>query len=271
MKKKKIVIDGVVYVPEREVSEDRNTGYRNTGDSNTGDRNTGDSNTGNWNTGSRNTGYRNTGYRNTGDWNTGDRNTGSRNTGYRNTGYRNTGDWNTGDSNTGNWNTGSSNTGNRNTGNLNTGYLNTGYWNTGNLNTGYLNTTEPKVRIFNKDCNIARDDFGFPDYFYFDTTEWIPENAMTEEEKIEHDTYKTTGGYLKSYEYQEAWRRSWDNASDEDRRKTLELPNWNNELFLEISGIDVEKELSVKGKEYSLDEVANALGVDVKELKIKKD
>ena len=94
---------------------------------------------------------------------------------------------------------------------------------------------------------------------------------MTEEEKKEHDTYKTTGGYLRSYEYQDAFRKSWENADDEDRRKTLSLPNWDNELFKEISGIDVEKELEVKVKEYSMDEVAKALGIDVTELKIRKD
>ena len=52
------------------------------------------------------------------------------------------------------------------------------------------------------------------------------------------------GGYLRVYGYQEAWRKSWDQASDEDRREILELPHWNNEVFKEISGIDVEKELA---------------------------
>ena len=208
--------------------------------SNTGDWNTGDSNTGDWNTGDSNTGDSNTGYSNTGYWNTGDRNTGGRNTGDLNTGDRNTGDWNTGDS-----------------------------------NTGYLNTTEPStIRIFNKECNISRDDLDnmFPDYFFFDLTEWIPANAMTDKEKEEFDTYKTTGGYLRSHEYQEAFRKSWDNTTQEDREKTLKLPNWDNDLFEEISGIDVEKELKASSvKEFSMDEVAKALGIDVKDLKIKKD
>ena len=172
-----------------------------------------------------------------------------------------------GDSNTGNLNTGSWNTGDRNTGDWNTGDLNTGY-----LNTGYLNTKEPDtVRIFNKDTEVKRSDLTFPDYFYFDITEWIPEDDMTKEEKKEFPTYKTTGGYLRSYDYQEAWRKSWENATDEDRRRTLELPNWDNEIFREISGIDVEKELGIVGKEYSMDEVAKALGVNVKDLKIKKE
>ena len=193
------------------------------------------------------------------------------NTGNWNTGNWNTGNGNTGNRNTGNWNTGSKNTGDGNTGNWNRGGGNTGNWNTGDGNPGFLNTTEPKVRLFNKDCDIARDDLDFPSYFHFDLTEWIPEDAMIDEEKKEHDTYKTTGGYLRSYGYREAWRKSWENADEDDRRETLTLPNWDNKLFLEISGIDVEKELEVKSKEYSMDEIANAMGIDVKNLKIKKD
>ncbi|HOU27298.1 MAG TPA: hypothetical protein PLD76_04510 [Paludibacteraceae bacterium] len=50
---------------------------------------------------------------------------------------------------------------------------------------------------------------------------------------------------MKVYGYKEAWRKSWDKATDEDRRKTLKLPNWDNAIFLEITGIDVEKELAV--------------------------
>ena len=173
-------------------------------------------------------------------------------------------------SNTGNWNTGDWNTGNSNTGNWNTGDSNTGNWNTGDWNTGNLNTDTPQYRIFNKETDIKREDIAFPDYFYFNMTEWINESIMTDEEKEDNPTYKTTGGYLKKYDYKEAWRKSWENADIEDRKKTLELPNWNNEIFKEISGIDVEAELN-SPKEYTMDEVAEALGVDVKDLKIKKD
>ena len=44
--------------------------------------------------------------------------------------------------------------------------------------------------------------------------------------------------------YKASWRASWDAASDEDRRKVLSLPNWDNAVFLEITGIDAEKEIS---------------------------
>lgn len=264
-----IIIDGVEYVRKDSIpkaTEGENAGVHNTGDWNTGHKNTGDLNAGDENTGHKNTGNWNTGNRNTGSWNAG-----NYNTGHKNTRDKNAGDENAGSYNTGYYNTGSGNAGNRNTGGWNAGNHNVGNWNAGDWNTGCLNTTEPKVRIFNKDCDTPREKLEFPNYFYFDITEWILENDMTEEEKKVYPSYKVTGGYLKEYEYKEAFRKSWDKADDEDRRKTLSLPNWDNELFKEISGIDVEKELGIKTKEYSVDEIAKALGVDVAELKIKRD
>ena len=37
-----------------------------------------------------------------------------------------------------------------------------------------------------------------------------------------------------------------DKADEEDKRKCFDLPNWDNEIFKAISGIDVEKELNEK-------------------------
>jgi hypothetical protein len=196
------------------MAKDTNTGNRNTGYSNTGNRNTGD-----WNTGNRNTGYSNTGYSNTGDWNTG-----NRNTGYRNTGNSNTGDWNT------------------------------GYSNTGNSNAGMFNTNEPFARFFNRETNIKMSDFFSsgknPDYSDFDLTVWIEEDIMTKEEKEENPTYKTTGGYLKSFEYKEAWGIFWRKTTEENKKKFLELPNFDWAIFTEITGIEPEsKEPSLSGSE----------------------
>ena len=212
------------------------------------------------NTGNRNTGNLNTGDWNTGDWNTGNRNTGDRNTGDRNTGYLNTGNWNTGDRNTGNLNTGNWNTGDRNTGNLSTGNWNTGDWNTGNLN-----TDTPPLRIFNKETDIPRSQVSYPNFFRYTLTEWIYESDMSESEKRSYPSYVTAGGYLKCYDAKTAWRNSWDKANKEDRLKCLALPNWNNEIFKEISGIDVEKELNMWNDapeyvEVTLQEIADNMG-----------
>ena len=143
-------------------------------------------------------------------------------------------------------NTGDRNTGNRNTGYCNTGNRNTGDHNTGNRNTGYCNTDEPTVRMFNKDTGLKFGEINFPNFFFFNLTELVEESKMTEKEKDAYPSYVTTGGYLKVKTYHGAWRESWDKASLEDKKKVLTLPNWNNEIFKEISGIDVEKELCSK-------------------------
>ena len=207
------------------------------------------------NIGNYNTGYYNTGHYNTGDWNTGHRNTGN-----YNTGNWNTGDWNTGRRNTGRRNIGNWNTGDRNTGNRNTGHYNTGDWNTGDRNTGYFNIDEPKVRIFWKETDIKREDISFPAFCRFDLADWISEEDMTDEEKKQNATYTSTGGYLKSYEYQEAFKNSYNSLSQEERVRQIKqlkaLPNFDAEIFKQISWIDIEtKEV----KEYTIAELQEKL------------
>lgn len=177
---------------------------------------------------------RNTGNRNTGDWNTGDRNTGD----------RNTGNWNTGDWNTGDWNTG-----NCNTGNCNTGNWNTGNWNSINLSTGFFNTIETDdVMIFNKNYSRKKwEQLDKPQFLYFGLTEWVSQSDMTKAEKEENPSCKEAGGYLRKYEYKEAFKKSWDESNKEDRAKVFNLPNFDADVFKEISGIDVnEKDNSDK-------------------------
>ncbi len=224
-----------------------NTGDWNSGDRNTGDWNTGDSNTGYSNTGDRNTGHRNTGDRNTGDWNTGDWNTGDRNSGDRNTGYWNTGDWNTGDrnigySNTGYSNTGDWNTGDRNTGHRNTGHSNTGDWNTGDWNTGNFNTITPdEVLIFNKVCSREVWKNAYKPYLlYFNVKTWVSSEEMTDEEKLAFPSAEVCGGYVRHIDYKDAFRASYERASDEDKEAVKNLPNFDAAIFEEISGIHIE-------------------------------
>ena len=158
------------------------------------------------------------------------------NTGKDNTGRSNTGDWNTGDWNTGNWNTGNKNTGNKNTGD----------WNSTDFSTGCFNTKEEKIRLFNKrskwtyrdwKCSSARD-------LMYDCphtkTVWINEKYMTDSEKEENSTWKRTGGYLKTIEVtDEEKQKWWDNLDDEDQEEIKSLPNFDKEIFKEITGIEV--------------------------------
>jgi hypothetical protein len=193
----------------------------------------------------------NTGQWNTGDWNTGNWNTGDLNTGDLNTGNRNTGDWNTGNWNTGNWNTGNRNTGNRNTGD----------WNTGNRNTGYFNVKTPdQVNVFDVLTNKSDwDNFDKPNFIYFKLTEWVGESEMTQQEKDNNDTYGNVGGYLKKRDYKEVFKESYEEATKEDRKKIFNLPNFDADKFLEISGIDVRVDNEQAAKKKALIAKANEL------------
>jgi hypothetical protein len=204
--------------------------------------------------------------KNTGVNNTGAENSGDRNSGNGNTGKWNSGDWNSGDENSGKWNSGIRNTGNGNSGNGNTGKWNSGNWNSGKWNTGFFNTNEPNARFFNKKTDIKLSDFyssdACPSWAEFDLCVWVQEEIMNAEEKKENPTYKTTGGYLKTLEYKEAWSVFWRKTDEENRQKFLNLPNFDAEIFKEITGIDVNKEsktLLVKGKEVSEDTIDKAL------------
>jgi hypothetical protein len=68
---------------------------------------------------------------------------------------------------------------------------------------------------------------------------------MTNEEKTENPKFYITGGYLKTIPYKEAWRISWEKSTEEDKKLVLKLPNFDNEVFKKISGIDVIKELKI--------------------------
>ena len=190
-----------------------NSGDRNSGNSNSGSGNSGDSNSGDWNSGNRNSGSGNSGDRNSGYWNSGDRNSG-----YWNSGSGNSGNRNSGDSNSGYRNSGDSNSGDRNSGNWNSGYRNSGDSNSGNWNlcnyeTGCFNTKQKKtIRVFNKKCDRDEWDKAYkPSFLYFN---------------IDKDI-----GYKKSFQ------KSWDEAEPSDRERIKDLPNFDADVFYELSGI----------------------------------
>ena len=199
------------------------------------------------NTGKNCTGRCNTGDCNTGNRNTGNRNTGNRNTGDRNTGDRNTGDWNTGNRNTGDCNTGNRNTGNRNTGDRNTGDRNTGDWNKSSFNTGCFMTEEQKIMLFNKPSDWTYKDWLRSDARYLlnqipkNVVEWIYSENMTDEEKAEHPTHETTGGYLKVLDESDCGQLWWGSLSDRQKNIIKALPNFDPEIFVQCTGINVNE------------------------------
>ena len=154
--------------------------------------------------------------------------------------FWNSGNWNSGNYNSGNWNSGNRNSGNRNSGSCNSGSCNSGDW-----NSGFFNSDEPCVRMFNKMTKKKRNEITIPSWCYFDLTVWVSHDTATDKEKEEHrKEMETCGGYLKTLDYKQAWRIAWDKADKDQHKELLKLPNWNNEVFKEITGIDAEAEIA---------------------------
>jgi len=42
---------------------------------------------------------------------------------------------------------------------------------------------------------------------------------------------------LRTLDYKQAWQKSYNKASDEDKAKTKKLPNFDSDVFFEITGI----------------------------------
>ncbi len=123
-----------------------------------------------------------------------------------------------------------------------------------------MNSDKPKIRIFNKDTDV--EEITFPDFFYFKLNRWIPKDDMTDKEKEAYPGYTTTGGYLKVKEYKQAWREAYSNTTQEDRDKVKELPNFDADIFKEITGIDIEEteeEIIIDGKKWSKSTIKEAL------------
>ena len=144
-------------------------------------------------------------------------------------GYRNSGDWNSGD-----WNSG-----NRNSGDWNSGDWNSGDWNSGNRNSGHFNTITPdEILIFNKPCKRTIWDAAYkPSFMFFSLTYWVDEKDMTDEEKAADPNFYVRGGQLRTRDYKEAWGLAWEGASQEDRDAVKKLPNFDADIFFEITGI----------------------------------
>lgn len=102
-------------------------------------------------------------------------------------------------------------------------------------------------------------------------TKWVDKKDMTKDEKNDNPVYKETGGYLKRYEYKEAWANWWNKASEKDRQAILDLPHFNAEIFTGITGIEnfatKKQTVNIGGKDYEVTpELTKALQ-DLKELK----
>ena len=155
----------------------------------------------------------------------------------------NTGKWCTGYGNSGDCNSGYWNSGNRNNGNRNSGD-----WNKTDFSNGCFNTVEPKIYLFNKPSSWTyRNWLGSKARYLMkqiqgDILEWVRLRNMTGEEKTAHPEAETTGGYLKKLNNSESAPIWWRGLTDDEKNIILSIPNFDKEIFKEITGIDVDKE-----------------------------
>lgn len=193
---------------------------------NTGLFNSGNRNSGDWNSGDLNSGYRNSGNWNSGGWNSG----------YRNSGDRNSGNWNSGDFNSGNWNSG-----NWNSGDWNSGYWNSGYWNSGNWNSGdwnscnysngvFCNQEDKDIRIFNKPSGMSLEEFWDSKYY-----------EALKSEPLELTYWDNENKKLKCRSYKDACAIWWSKLTVENKKIIQEIPNFDPDVFLDITGIDIRE------------------------------
>ena len=142
------------------------------------------------------------------------------------TGLCNSGDWNSGDCNSGN--------------------CNSGDWNKTCFSNGCFNTELPKIFLFNKPSDWTYQDWLNSDARYIlidcpsNVLSWIWEDDMTDEEKEQHPEYSVTGGFLKHIEKETGRQMWWDGLSDRKKDIVMQLPNFNKDIFKEITGITVE-------------------------------
>lgn len=67
-------------------------------------------------------------------------------------------------------------------------------------------------------------------------TQWI---AYTEEEKKESVIRQCIGGYFKKYTYKKACANWWNKYTDDEKQIIMRMPNFDADIFEEITGIDV--------------------------------
>ena len=218
-----------------------NAGLCNSGNCNSGNRNSGNRNSGDCNSGDCNSGNCNSGNRNSGNCNSGNCNSGNCNSGNCNSGNRNSVDCNSGD-----WNSGNRNSGNCNSGDWNSGNWNSGDWNKTNFSSGCFNTKESKILMFNKPSDWNFRDWWNSEARYLlnkiqhNVLEWIWSDDMTDEEKEQHPEYETTGGYLKELDESECGQIWWDSLSDHEKDVIKSLPNFDSEIFEQVTGVHIE-------------------------------
>ena len=154
----------------------------------------------------------------------------------------NAGKCNTGLGNSGDWNSGDCNSGNRNSGDCNAGDFNMS-----DNSAGCFNVDDHKLMFFDKETELTwyqwRNSLAYALLWNIDfqPTKWICAEDMTEQEKLDHPSYETTGGYLKKRDSGKAHQEWWDQLNGDQKQCIKEIPNFDAKKFEMITGISTEE------------------------------
>lgn len=107
-------------------------------------------------------------------------------------------------------------------------------------------TEEQKIMLFDKPSDWTYRDWLNSDARHLldkiprNVVEWIPSDDMTDEEKEDHPTHETVGGYLKVLGESERGQLWWNNLSFDEKNIIMGIQNFDKEKFKKITGIDVD-------------------------------
>ena len=159
------------------------------------------------------------------------------NTGLFNSGSYNSGSWNSGSYNSGSWNSGSWNSGSYNSGSCNSGSWNIGSWNSGNWNSCnysngvFCNQGDKDIRIFNKPSGMSLEEFWNSKY-----------SKALQSKPLELTYWDDKNKKMKCRGYKDACAIWWSKLTEKNKKIIQEIPNFDPEIFFDITGIDVRSE-----------------------------
>ena len=111
--------------------------------------------------------------------------------------------------------------------------------------TGCFCTEEHTIRIFDVESDMTLRQWRCSDAYFllarieFKPNQFIMSSAMTDEEKIAHPEHETIGGYLKVCDTGKAFSTWWDSLTKNEKSIIKNIPNFNAEKFLQLTGIQV--------------------------------
>ena len=122
---------------------------------------------------------------------------------------------------------------NGNTGLFNSGNQNSGDWNSCNYSNGvFCNQEDKDIRIFNKPSGMSLEEFWDSKYY-----------EALRSEPLELTYWDDKNKKLKCRGYKDACAIWWSKLTEKNKKIIQEIPNFDPEIFFDITGIDVKEDI----------------------------